>query len=92
MSQDVRVPTVASHASLYELVPVEAQTRPIILNVYAEMPPMSAIKATAGMSAEGALPKAAIPRVLCKSECELEDCCYTADAMMTISVRYLPED
>lgn len=57
----VDLPTVASQASAYELVLVDRQTRPINPNVYAEMTPMTAMIAVAGIMAEGEFPNVATP-------------------------------
>lgn len=52
---------VFSHASLYEVEPVYAQTLPIRENPYPESAPMTVMRNVAGIMAEGALPKAEIP-------------------------------
>ena len=59
--QAVLAPTLFSHAPLYDEAPVMAQRRPMSEKLYAAMDPMPAMSAAAGMAAEGALPKAAIP-------------------------------
>ena len=53
--------TVALQASRYDSVLVYAQQRPMRAKPYPESPPMMAIKATAGITALGADPHAAIP-------------------------------
>jgi hypothetical protein len=61
MIQEVDFPTEASQASAYDMVLVAFDTLPIRAKVYAEITPITAIKATAGIIAEGALPKATTP-------------------------------
>ena len=61
MTQDVLVPRVLSHASLYDVAPVILHTRAINMKVYADIPPIAVVSRVAGISALGALPKAAIP-------------------------------
>lgn len=59
--QAVDAPTLFSHAPLYEVAPVIAHKRPIREKLYAAMDPIPAMSAAAGIAAEGASPKAAIP-------------------------------
>jgi hypothetical protein len=59
--QEVDFPTETSQASAYDMVLVDFETLPIRAKVYAEMTPMTAIKMTAGIMAEGAFPKATTP-------------------------------
>jgi len=61
ITQDVFVPRVLSQASLYDVAPVILHTRAISMKVYADIPPIAVVSRVAGMSALGALPKAAIP-------------------------------
>jgi len=59
--QPVDGPTDRSHASRYDVAPVYAHTLPIIENPNPDSAPMTAIRATAGRTAERADPNAAIP-------------------------------
>ena len=60
-TQEVDSPTVRAHASCHVLLPVASQTRPTMMNVYAQSAEIKPSTATHGTSAAGELVNAAIP-------------------------------